>query len=84
MVPAFAGLAPRTGTVREAPSSHYEEHYAPAHCPRGARGHRIPGQGLIGAFEQGSGKPFAGLKVDGGACRNDFLMQFQGTYWASR
>jgi len=32
---------------------------------------------LIGAFERCTNKTFAELKVDGGACRNDFLMQFQ-------
>jgi glycerol kinase len=32
---------------------------------------------LIGAFEQSTGRSFTDLKVDGGACRNDFLMQFQ-------
>ena len=29
------------------------------------------------AMEQDSGIPIADLKVDGGACANDFLMQFQ-------
>ena len=29
------------------------------------------------AMEQDSGIPITGLKVDGGACANDFLMQFQ-------
>jgi glycerol kinase len=28
-------------------------------------------------MEQDSGIPITGLKVDGGACANDFLMQFQ-------
>ncbi len=32
---------------------------------------------LTAAMEQDSGIPLRGLKVDGGACANDFLMQFQ-------
>ena len=33
--------------------------------------------GICKAMEQDSGIPITGLKVDGGACANDFLMQFQ-------
>ena len=32
---------------------------------------------LTGAIEAATGMPFTELRVDGGACRNDFLMQFQ-------
>jgi glycerol kinase len=32
---------------------------------------------LTGAIEAATGIPFTELRVDGGACRNDFLMQFQ-------
>jgi glycerol kinase len=35
------------------------------------------------AMEQDSGIPITGLKVDGGACANDFLMQFQSDVIAS-
>ena len=35
------------------------------------------------AMEQDSGIPIAGLKVDGGACANDFLMQFQSDILAT-
>ncbi len=33
--------------------------------------------GIVRAMERDSGIPIAELKVDGGACANDFLMQFQ-------
>ena len=32
---------------------------------------------VLSAMEEGSGVKLAALKVDGGACRNNFLMQFQ-------
>ena len=32
---------------------------------------------VLAAMEEGSGVKLSSLKVDGGACRNDFLMQFQ-------
>jgi glycerol kinase len=32
---------------------------------------------VLEAMEKDSGYPLSSLKVDGGACRNDFLMQFQ-------
>jgi glycerol kinase len=35
------------------------------------------------AMEQDSGIPITGLKVDGGACANDFLMQFQSDILAT-
>ena len=34
---------------------------------------------IITAMEQDSGIPIKGLKVDGGACANNFLMQFQSS-----
>jgi glycerol kinase len=79
MVPAFAGLgAPYWDMYARGAILGITRSTTRPHIVRAAlEGIAYQVKDLIGAFEQGTGKPFAGLKVDGGACRNDFLMQFQ-------
>jgi len=79
LVPAFAGLgAPywdmyaRGGILGITRGTHR------AHIVRAAlEGIAFQVKDLMGAFEKMTDMKFQELRVDGGACRNDFLMQFQ-------
>lgn len=79
MVPAFAGLgAPYWDMYARGAILGLTRSTTRAHIIRAALegiGYQV--KDLIGAFEQCTGTSFSALKVDGGACRNNFLMQFQ-------
>jgi len=79
MVPAFAGLgAPHWDMYARGAILGITRSTTKAHIVRAAlEGIAYQVKDLISAFEESSGKTFADLKVDGGACLNDFLMQFQ-------
>jgi len=79
VVPAFAGLgAPHwdayargviTGLTRGANKNHIIRATLESLA--------YQSKDLLNAMEKDSGIPLKSLKVDGGACKNDFLMQFQ-------
>lgn len=79
IVPAFTGLgAPywnpyARGTVVGITRGCRKEHFVRAALESMA----YQTNDLLGIMEQESGVDIAGLKVDGGASRNNFLMQFQ-------
>jgi glycerol kinase len=79
MVPAFAGLgAPYWDMYARGAILGITRSTTKAHIVRAAlEGVAYQVKDLISAFEESSGKSFTDLKVDGGACLNDFLMQFQ-------
>lgn len=79
MVPAFAGLgAPYWDMYARGAILGITRSTTKAHVVRAAlEGIAYQVKDLISAFEESYGKPFEDLKVDGGACMNDFLMQFQ-------
>lgn len=79
MIPAFAGLgAPYWDMYARGAIMGITRSTTKAHIVRAAlEGIAYQVKDLIGAFEQCTNKSFADIKVDGGACRNDFLMQFQ-------
>lgn len=79
MVPAFAGLgAPHWDMYARGAVIGLTRSTTRAHIIRAAlEGIAYQVKDLIGAFEECTGEKFTDLKVDGGACRNDFLMQFQ-------
>lgn len=79
MIPAFAGLgAPHWDMYARGAIMGITRSTNKAHIIRAAlEGIAYQVKDLIGAFEQSTGRSFTDLKVDGGACRNDFLMQFQ-------
>ncbi|MCU0577096.1 MAG: glycerol kinase GlpK [Desulfobacterota bacterium] len=79
MVPAFAGLgAPYWDMYARGAILGLTRSTTKAHIVRAAlEGIAYQVKDLISAFEQCTGKSFTDLKVDGGACRNNFLMQFQ-------
>lgn len=79
MVPAFAGLgAPYWDMYARGAILGITRSTTKAHIVRSAlEGIAYQVKDLIGAFEQCTGKSFTNLKVDGGACKNNFLMQFQ-------
>lgn len=79
MVPAFAGLgAPYWDMYARGAIMGITRSTTRAHIVRAAlEGIAYQVKDLIGAFERCTNKTFAELKADGGACRNDFLMQFQ-------
>lgn len=79
MVPAFAGLgAPYWDMYARGAILGITRSTTKAHIVRAAlEGVAYQVKDLIGAFEQCTGNSFTELKVDGGACRNNFLMQFQ-------
>ncbi|MCD6569234.1 MAG: glycerol kinase GlpK [Deltaproteobacteria bacterium] len=79
MVPAFAGLgAPHwdmyaRGAILGLTRATKKEHIVRA----ALEGIAYQVKDLVKAFEASTGKKFTELRVDGGACKNDFLMQFQ-------
>ncbi|HPS94942.1 MAG TPA: glycerol kinase GlpK, partial [Deltaproteobacteria bacterium] len=79
MVPAFAGLgAPHWDMYARGAILGITRSTTRAHIVRAAlEGIAFQVKDLVGAFEECTGAVFSELKVDGGACRNDFLMQFQ-------
>lgn len=79
LVPAFAGLgAPYWDMYARGGILGITRSTTKAHIVRAAlEGIAYQVKDLVGAFEQSTRMPFTELKVDGGACLNDFLMQFQ-------
>jgi glycerol kinase len=79
MVPALAGLgAPYWDMYARGAVIGITRSTTKAHIVRASlEGIAFQVKDLIGAFEQCTNRSFSGIKVDGGACRNDFLMQFQ-------
>ncbi len=79
MVPALAGLgAPHWDMYARGAILGLTRGTKKAHIVRAAlEGIAYQVKDLVLAFEASTGKKFTGLRVDGGACRNDFLMQFQ-------
>jgi glycerol kinase len=79
LVPAFAGLgAPYWDMYARGGILGITRGAKRAHIVRAAlEGIAFQVKDLAGAFEKTTGIAFRELRVDGGACRNDFLMQFQ-------
>ncbi len=79
LVPAFAGLgAPYWDMYARGGILGITRGTTRAHIIRAAlEGIAFQVKDLIGAFESVSGEKFSELRVDGGACKNNFLMQFQ-------
>jgi len=79
LVPAFAGLgAPHWDMYARGGILGITRGTARAHIVRAAlEAIAYQTRDLTGAIETATGIPFTELRVDGGACRNDFLMQFQ-------
>jgi glycerol kinase len=76
MVPAFAGLgAPYWDMYARGAIMGITRSTTKAHIVRAAlEGIAYQVKDLISAFEQSTSTSFSDMKVDGGACRNDFLM----------
>ena len=79
MVPAFTGLgAPYWDMYARGGMLGLTRSTTRAHIIRAAlEGIAFQVKDLIGAFEASTQMEFKELRVDGGACKNDFLMQFQ-------
>ena len=79
LVPAFAGLgAPHWDMYARGGIIGLSRGTGRGHIIRAAlEGIAFQVKDLMGAFESLTGVGFDELRVDGGACRNDFLMQFQ-------
>ncbi len=79
LVPAFAGLgAPHWDMYARGGILGITRGTTRAHIVRAAlEGIAYQTRDLAGAVEAATGVKFTELRVDGGACRNDFLMQFQ-------
>jgi glycerol kinase len=79
LVPAFAGLgAPYWDMYARGGILGLTRSTTRAHIVRAAlEGIAYQVKDLVGAFEGATTMQFNELRVDGGACRNDFLMQFQ-------
>jgi glycerol kinase len=79
LVPAFAGLgAPYWDMYARGGIFGLTRGTTRAHIIRAAlEGIAFQVKDLIGAFESAAGEKFTELRVDGGACKNNFLMQFQ-------
>ena len=79
IVPAFAGLgAPYWDMYARGGILGITRGTGRAHVVRAAlEAIAYQTRDLTGAIEAATGIPFTELRVDGGACRNDFLMQFQ-------
>jgi glycerol kinase len=79
MVPAFAGLgAPHWDMYARGGILGITRSTTKAHIVRATlEGIAYQVKDLISAFEDSAQMEFKELRVDGGACRNDFLMQFQ-------
>ena len=56
---------------------HHPRHHPEPHHPGGGGVHRLPERRPVAAMEKDTGVPITSLKVDGGASRDQFLMQFQ-------
>ena len=82
-VPAFTGLGAPYWKRRRARRHRRPDarQHGGAHRARGAREHRLPERGAAAGDEPrraaAGGAPVTELRVDGGACVNDLLMQFQ-------
>jgi glycerol kinase len=79
LVPAFAGLgAPHWDMYARGGVFGITRGTTRAHIVRAAlEGIAFQVKDLMGAFENVTRMKFQELRVDGGACKNDFLMQFQ-------
>jgi len=79
VVPAFAGLgAPHWDMYARGGILGITRGTNRAHIVRAAlESIAYQTKDLVGAVEAATGLKFVELRVDGGACRNDFLMQFQ-------
>lgn len=79
LVPAFAGLgAPHWDMYARGGVLGITRGTSRAHIVRAAlEGIAFQVKDLLGAFEKVAQMKFQELRVDGGACANDFLMQFQ-------
>jgi glycerol kinase len=79
LVPAFAGLgAPHWDMYARGGVFGITRGTTRAHVVRAAlEGIAFQVRDLMGAFENVTRMKFQELRVDGGACKNDFLMQFQ-------
>lgn len=79
MVPAFAGLgAPYWDQYARGMIIGITRGTKKAHIARAAlESIAFQVADLVGAMQQDSGQKLTTLRVDGGACKNDFLMQFQ-------
>jgi glycerol kinase len=79
MVPAFAGLgAPHWDMYARGGILGITRSTTKAHIVRATlEGIAYQVKDLMSAFEASAQMEFKELRVDGGACRNDFLMQFQ-------
>jgi glycerol kinase len=79
LVPAFAGLgAPHWDMYARGGVFGITRGTTRAHVVRAAlEGIAFQVKDLMGAFENVTRMKFQELRVDGGACKNDFLMQFQ-------
>ena len=79
MVPALAGLgAPYWDMYARGGILGITRSTTSAHIVRAAlEGIAFQVKDLMGVFESSTALEFQELRVDGGACRNDFLMQFQ-------
>ena len=79
VVPAFTGLgAPYWDQYARGAISGISRGTTVAHIARAAlEGIAYQTYDIVGAMQRDSGLPIANLKVDGGASRNDLLMQFQ-------
>ena len=79
LVPAFAGLgAPHWDMYARGGIFGITRGTTRAHIVRAAlEGIAFQVKDLMGAFENVAQVKFEELRVDGGACKNDFLMQFQ-------
>jgi glycerol kinase len=79
LVPAFAGLgAPHWDMYARGGILGITRGTTRAHIVRAAlESIAYQTRDLVGALAEATGKALGELRVDGGACRNDFLMQFQ-------
>jgi glycerol kinase len=79
LVPAFAGLgAPQWDAGARGTLIGLTRGTTRAHLARAAvESIAFQSADLIGAMQRDCGQPLAELRVDGGAARNDLLMQFQ-------
>ena len=79
VVPAFTGLGAPTGTPGRAARSWASPAGpgAPTSCRATLESLAYQSRDVIDAMNEDSGVPLRELRVDGGACANDFLMQFQ-------
>ena len=79
LVPAFAGLgAPHWDPYARGTITGLSRGTKPAHIARAAlEGIAFQVADVLEAMKKDAGQPMTELRVDGGACANDLLMQFQ-------